>query len=214
MTTATLNPILTLSGRLRLMATTGLTLLLALVASLPQAHAADANKAQTIKALNEWRARLIEDDEKSSAEQKKLTLALSTISFKRDLRDAMTSQIAERDLEAPLNNIARIDGERVELEARRRIVDQLIFSIDMKWSGTDLRSFLENLLLDLAITDLSEPGQGGWWKFLIQASISLRETAEPGADPIKFLEAYMTDSGVLEPKSALDLMKSRNYVGH
>lgn len=187
---------------------------ISVISGSPQARAVEATKPQTLKALNEWRTRLISEDEKSNSEQKKLVLSLSQMSFKRDLRDALASQIVERDLEAPLNEIDRIDGERVELEARRRIVDQLIFAVDTKWGGSDLRSFLENLLLDLAITDLSEPGQGGWWKFLIQASISLRETAEPGADAVKFLEAYMSDSGVLDPKSALDLMKSRNYVGH
>ncbi|CAN5645394.1 hypothetical protein BH10BDE1_BH10BDE1_11840 [soil metagenome] len=184
------------------------------VALTPAWASAETSKPTVLRQLNEWRGRVIADDEKASSEQKKLVLKLSQISFKRDLRDALASQIAERDLESPLNDIGRIDDDRVEFEARRRIVDQMIFAIDTKWSGSDLRSFLESLMLDLAITDLSEPGQGGWWKFLIQASISLRETAEPGADPVKFLEAYMVDSGVLEPKSALDLMKSRNYVGH
>ncbi len=170
----------------------------------PSAHAAPTiTKADALKSLRIWRGRVIAEDEAFISSQKKQVSELAVVSLKRD----------NSDVDAPLLEIGRLDGERVELEARRRIVDQIIFAIDTKWSGTDLKGFIGTQLLDLAMNDLSEPGQGGWWKFLIQASISLRETAEPGADPIRFLEYYMTESGVLEPKSAFEIMKMRNYVG-
>ena len=172
-----------------------------------------ASRPDVLKSLRDWRTRIIDEDERASANQKKLVVSLSKIRFKRNFGDAFESQNADRELETPLSEISKIDDERVELEARRRIVDQIIFAVDTKWSGADLRSFLETQLLDFAVTDLSEPGQGGWWRFLIQAAVSLRETAEPGADPVKFLEAYTSQSGVLQPKSALDVLKSRNYVG-
>lgn len=167
------------------------------------AFASPASKSEALTALRGWRARLIAEDEKSSSAQKKIVTSLARLSLKQD---------GERELETSLGEISRVDGDRVELEARRRIVDQLIFAVDTKWSGSDLRGFLEIQLLDFAVNDLSEPGQGGWWKFLIQNAVSLRES-EPGADPIKFLEAYMNASGVLEPKSAFEVLKTRNYVG-
>ncbi len=168
------------------------------------AHSAPAvNKADALKSLRVWRGRVIAEDEALISSQKKQVTQLAAATLKRD----------NSDVDPPLLEIGRLDGERVELEARRRIVDQIIFAIDTKWAGTDLKGFIGTQLLDLAMNDLSEPGQGGWWKFLIQASISLRETAEPGADPIRFLEYYMTESSVLEPKSAFEIMKLRNYVG-
>ena len=175
-----------------------------LVANANYAHAAPAiTKPDALKTLRDWRGRIIAEDEAQTSAQKKQINILSTISLKRD----------HKDLEAPMLEIDRLDGERVELEARRRIVDQIIFAIDTKWSGSNLKGFIETELFELAVNDLSDAGQGGWWKFLIQASVSLRETAEPGADPIRFLEYYMNESGVLEPKSAYEIMKTRNYVG-
>lgn len=167
------------------------------------AEASPASKSEALSALRSWRTRLISEDEKSSSAQKKIVTSLARIGLKSE---------AERELETSLSEISRMDSERVELEARRRLVDQFIFAVDTKWSGSDLRGFLEIQLLDFAVNDLSEPGQGGWWKFLIQAAISLRES-EPGSDPVKFLEAYMNASGVLEPKSAFEVLKTRNYVG-
>lgn len=161
------------------------------------------SKADAVKNLREWRGRVIAEDEAMVSAQKKQIASLAVVTLKRDVSD----------LESPLLEISRLDGERVELEARRRIIDQIIFALDTKWSGADLKGFLITELLDLAVNDLSEPGQGGWWKFLLQASVSLRETAEQGADPIRFLEYYMAESGVIEPKSALEIMKTRNYVG-
>lgn len=168
---------------------------------LPASAMAGTSKPDVLKNLREWRSRINTDDERSTSAQKQIVKSILTMTV-------------QDNLEAPLSEIARVDSERVELEARRRIVDQLIFMIDTKWNGTDLKGFLENQLLDLAITDLSEPGEGGWWKFLIQASLSLKQTAEPGADPIRFLEAYMGESGVLEPKSALSVLKARSYIGN
>lgn len=187
--------------------------------ALPCAQATASNtKATALKELRMWRSRILSDDDRASSEQKKLVVNLSRLSLRavshRDTDESVANQIVDQELTKPLDEIGRIDSDRVELDAQRRIVDQLIFAVDTKWSGADLRTFLEGQLLDLAVTDLSDPGQGGWWKFLIQASISLREIAEPGADPIKFLEAYMSESNVLEPKSAFDVLKARKYIGN
>lgn len=168
--------------------------------SAVDANAQEPSKASAIATLRDWRQRLLLADEKSVKTQKDIVTNLSKAS-------------AQSDIEAPLSDIAKIDDERVEIEAQRRIVDQLTFAVDTKWSGAELKAFLETQLLDLAITDLSEPGQGGWWKFLIKSSIALREQAEPGADPIRFLEGYMAESTVLEPKPVLDVVKSRTYIG-
>lgn len=174
-------------------------LLLALSLFVSQKAQAASSKPEILRNLGEWRTRIVDQDERTSSAQKKIISSL-----------AANGKVSE--LDAPLNEIAKHDDDRSELEARRRIVDQIIFSVDTKWNGSNLRGFLEGQLLDLAVTDLSEARQGGWWRFLIQAAVSLKETAEPGADPVKFLEAYMAESGVLEPKPAADVLKTRNYI--
>lgn len=193
--------------------------ILSAVLTLPSIAAASPKsgartpKTEAVERLQEWRSRINDQDTKAQAAQRAHVVSLSKLSLKRDLTNDVSLEIAHRELETPLIEIENLDNERVELDARRRIVDQLIFTIDTKWSGADLKLFLIGTLLDLALNDLSDPGQGGWWRFLIHASISLRESAEPGADPIRFLEGYMAESGVLEPKSAIDFLKSRNYTG-
>ncbi len=179
----------------------------------PRASAASP-KNQVLDQLRGWRERIIEADRKAQNEQTRHINALAKLSLKRDFANAESLEIATRDLDTPLEEISKIDLERWEMKSQRQIVDQLIFAVDTKWSGTDIKGFLEMTLMELSTTDLNEPGQGAWWRFLIQASISLREIAEPGADPIRYLEGYMSESSVLEPRSALDLMKNKNYVGN
>ncbi len=171
-------------------------------------------KNQVLDQLRAWRERVLENDRKSQNAQSAQLNKLAKLSLKRDLSNSESLEIATQELESPLEEIGKLDLDRWELKAQRQIIDQLVFAVDTKWSGTDLKGFLETTLLELSITDLNDPGQGAWWRFLMQASISLRESAEPGANPIRYLEGYMAESSVLEPRSALEIMKNKNYVGN
>lgn len=196
------------------------------IGSAANASAAQKSKAPQVRAsstspkhvaldqLRAWRERVLENDRKAQNAQSGHINKLAKLSLKRDLGNAESLEIANLELESPLEEISKLDLERWELKAQRQIIDQLVFAVDTKWSGTDLKAFLETTLLELSVTDLSEPGQGAWWRFLLQASVSLRESAEPGADPIRYLEGYMAESSVLEPRSALEIMKNKNYVGN
>jgi hypothetical protein len=171
-------------------------------------------KHQALDQLRAWRERILENDRKSQNAQTGAINKLAKLSLKRDLSNAESLEIANLELESPIEEIAELDLDRWELKAQRQIVDQLMFAVDTKWSGTDLKGFLETTLLELSATDLADPGQGAWWRFLLQASVSLRESTEPGADPIRYLEGYMAESSVLTPRSALEIMKNKNYVGN
>lgn len=185
-----------------------------LVISLPLAAEASSAKSQAITAIRAWRERVIEQDRKAENAQASSLTQASRVSLKRDFSQPQTLEVLAREIDGPLERLQALDDERLEFKAQRQILDQLIFRIDSKWSGNNLKGFLETSLLEMAQNDLVEPGNGSWWRFLIQASIALREVAEPGADPLRFLEAYMTESTVLTPKSVLDLMRSQNYVGN
>lgn len=171
-------------------------------------------KAQAIAAVRGWRERVIELDRKAESAQAESLTQAARLSLKRDFSQSQTLDILTREIETPLEKLQELDDERLELKAQRQILDQLIFRIDSKWNGNNLKGFLETSLLEMAQTDLADPGQGTWWRFMIQASLALREAAEPGADPLRFLEAYMSDSTVLTPKPLLELLRSQNYVGN
>lgn len=171
-------------------------------------------KAQAIAAVRVWRERVIELDRKAESAQAESLTQAARLSLKRDFSQSQTLDILTREIETPLEKLQELDDERLELKAQRQILDQLIFRIDSKWNGNNLKGFLETSLLEMAQTDLADPGQGTWWRFMIQASLALREAAEPGADPLRFLEAYMSDSTVLTPKPLLELLRSQNYVGN
>ncbi len=202
-----LRPILTFQMSI-VTAVSAVTVVLAMGLLPAKTHAQTPAKTEAIKTLRDWRQRLLQEDEKAIKSQKEIVMSLAKagVQSTAELR-------AQSDIEPQLNAIENVDIERVEMEAQRRIVDQLTFAVDTKWSGADLKTFLEAQLLDLALVDLSEPGQGGWWKFLIKSSIALRDLSEPGADPIRFLEAYMAESTVLDPKPIGDVVKSRTYIG-
>lgn len=182
--------------------------------SLAVRAGAASPKHKALDQLRAWRERILEHDRKSQNALNGHINKLSKLSLKRDLSNSESLEIATLELESPLEEISKLDLERWELKAQRQIVDQLVFAVDTKWSGADLKAFLETTLFELSVTDLADPGQGAWWKFLLQAAVSLRESTEPGADPIRYLEGYMAESTVLEPRSALEIMKNKNYVGN
>lgn len=191
-------------------------LLFALMACMGlNAHA--SAKSDTLGRLKEWRERTIELNRRAEETQRRELKALTTVSLKRDFSTPAGKDAALREINRPQGEIETADSDRTEMSARLKIIDQLIFAVDTKFdvkaSAGSVSGFLEGQLMDLAASDLAEPGTGQWWKFLTQAAIGLREIAEPGEDPIRFLESYTRDSSVLNPRSVIEIMESRRYVG-
>ncbi|MBL7689592.1 MAG: hypothetical protein JNJ49_16265 [Bdellovibrionaceae bacterium] len=193
-------------------------LLFALLAGTSlDAHASGSAKSDTLGRLKEWRERTIELSRKAEETQRRELKALATASLKPDFSTPAGKEAAHREINGPLTEIENADIDRTEMSARLKIIDQLIFAVDTKFDGkaraSSVSGFLEGQLMDFATSDLAEPGTGQWWKFLTQAAIGLREIAEPGEDPIRFLESYTRDSSVLNPRSVIEIMESRRYVG-
>ena len=172
----------------------------------------DRSKAEVVQALRGWRERVMDLNRNAVDAQKAQLKTLASLKLKREQ--------AVQDLMGPMDELETLDTNRLEFESRLKIIDQLIFAVDTnyaklgsRWNSATLASFLETQLMELATTDLAEPGNGSWWKFLIQASIAMREVIEPGEDPIRFLELYTRDSSVMNPKSVIEIRESRRYVG-
>jgi hypothetical protein len=187
-------------------------------AVLDQAQAQQVpDKALAVRQLRAVRERVLERDRELQTQIRSTLNQIARMSLSFDLDQGARAQDARRRVDQPLDFIQSLDQDRIELDAQRRIVDQLIFALDTKWSGRDLKAFLEMQLMEMAAvdldSDLNDSRRGEWWRFLLQASVALREIAEPNEDPIAFFESYMKFSRVLDPRNAIDFMLERAYVG-
>ena len=175
------------------------------------------DKALAVRQLRAVRERILERDRELQTQVRSTLNQISRTSLSFDLDSGARVDDARRRVDQPLDFIQNLDQDRIELDARRRIVDQLIFALDTKWSGRDLKAFIEMQLMEMATidldSDLNDPRRGEWWRFLLQSSVALREIAEPNEDPIAFFESYMKFSQVLEPRNVIDFLLERAYVG-
>lgn len=140
--------------------------------------------------------------------------------IKKRLQSSTELRIYDQDTKLARTRVAQfglsleeLTKRRMEFAARRDFVDQLILQFDSKWSSQPMKQFLEQQLLEMAITDLSDQrGSGKAWKFLTYLSIVIRELSEPREDTLALIEGYMNFGGVLEPGNPADYLASRNYT--
>jgi hypothetical protein len=102
--------------------------------------------------------------------------------------------------------------ERNEKNARREVLDRMIFTIDTKWNSQPLRPFLEKAFLEMASKDLSDGRDARLWKAFTYLSICVREVPEPREDILDVIEGYLNFSGVLTPKTPAEFLSSRSYT--
>ena len=120
-----------------------------------------------------------------------------------------------KKIETLAGQLSDIEERRAELIARREFVDQLIFQIDAKWVGQPLQQFLEHTFLEMALTDLNDPHEGGrLWKFITYMSIAVREVPEKREDVLNVVESYMNWSTILDPKSPAEYLAGRDYTNY
>lgn len=138
--------------------------------------------------------------------------------IKSRLRDSASIRlkdgaIADKKASEITAQIAELEKKRAEATARQLFVDRLILAVDARWSGGNLQKFIEFQLLDMATTDLLNPQEGSSiWKFLVFASIAVREIPERNESPISILENYMDFASVLNPKPPAEYSNSRHYT--
>lgn len=139
--------------------------------------------------------------------------------IKNLLRDSATirlendNKFKDKSAEKIASRIAELEKKRAELIARRSFIDRLILAIDSRWDGENLKQFLEHQLLDMATADLTNPeGPSSIWKFILYASIVVREIPERNENPISILENYMESTAVLDPKPPAEFAAGRHYT--
>src|SRR5262249_15859028 len=86
----------------------------------------------------------------------------------REIDSALGKRIEEPQTANLEKEIEVLKGEKHEHALRQEFLDRLIFQVDTKFAGTDLRAFLEHALLDMAKVDAMQASDngGGLWKFL------------------------------------------------
>jgi len=108
--------------------------------------------------------------------------------------------------------VNRLRVAKHEHTLRQEFLDRLIFQVDTKFSGGDLRPFLERTLTEMAKVDAASmaPNDAGLWKFLKFAAEVVGKLPEKKENILTFLEGYMNRS-VANPIRPEDFMSTRNY---
>lgn len=124
------------------------------------------------------------------------------------------TRVEDKRAEKIASQITELENTRSELIARRVFIDRLILAIDTRWNGKqDLKQFLEHQLLDMANADLTSPQtSNSIWKFILYASIVVREIPERSENPLSILENYMEFTTVLNPKPPGEYAAGRHYT--
>jgi hypothetical protein len=178
------------------------------------ANAATSNVAPTLS-KQDIINRLKEVQERQGSELRSLDDGI-----KKRLAESTTVSLKSVDLKLADRRISRLGGQvddlnrrRLEFSARRDFLNNLIFTIDTKWNGEALNTFLEHSFLDMAMTDVSDSrGESRLAKFLMYASIAVREAPEPREDVLNVLESYINFANILDPKTPALFIASRSYT--
>jgi len=111
-------------------------------------------------------------------------------------------------LELTIEKLRTVKNEHV---MREDLLNRLIFQIDTKFGGGDLRAFLEPALLEMAKIDATNSSNHtGLWKFMKFCSEAIRKLPERKENVLAFLEGYMNRS-VSNPITPDEYLAQRNY---
>jgi len=173
----------------------------------PTSASPQPTKADVVERLRTMQLKLTQEIGTLENSTKKRLNESTTISLKED------ANISTRKITRLADQIADIDKKRTELLARRDFVDQLVLQVDSKWQGQALHKFLEHTILDMSLTDLTNPqGSGDLWRFCTFLSIAIREVPTGRDDVIGILEDYMNFASVLNPKTPAEFLAGRDYT--
>lgn len=129
----------------------------------------------------------------------------------------LDSAIAKKFEDTKLNNfeeeVQSLKAERQEYSLRQEFLNRLIFQLDTKYSGGDLRAFLERALVEMAKIDATSTATAGegLWKFLKYSADAIHRLPEQKENILAFLEGYMNLS-VMNPVLPEQYLASRNYT--
>jgi hypothetical protein len=125
--------------------------------------------------------------------------------------------LAKKFEDASLTNfeeeVETLKAERHEYDLRQEFLNRLIFQLDTKFAGGDLRGFLERALVEMAKVDATSTAVSGdgLWKFLKYSADAIHRLPEQKENILAFLEGYMNLS-VTNPVLPEQYLATRNYT--
>lgn len=157
-----------------------------------------------------------------AAERSGIEVKAAALRDLQELRNENTKRLREidqtmnRKIEEGGANLEKEVGDlrdtRREYMARLEFLNRLIFQVDTKFGGGDLRAFLERSLTDMAKVDaVSSNAETGLWKFMKYTADALRRLPEQKENILSFIEGYMTRS-VTNPIRPEEYLSTRNYT--
>lgn len=152
-----------------------------------------------------------------------LQLKADTIRYLQDLRSQNVKRLREIDqtLEQKIEiskptdleqDVRALRVQKREHMLRQEFLDRLIFQVDTKFVGGDLRKFFEVTLTEMAKIDaITSAVDTGLWKFMKFAADAVRRLPEQKENIVSFIEGYMNRS-ISNPIRPEDYLNSRNYT--
>ena len=140
--------------------------------------------------------------------------------IKKQLNETLTMEAGKDDLSTTsrrtsliTRKIDELNKRRAELNARREVVDRLIFQLDTKWTPAQkLQTFLEQTFIEMAAADLADGRDSRLWKAFTYLSMVMREVPEQNEDVVGVFQGYLSFSSLLDPKTPAEFLASRNYT--
>jgi len=115
-------------------------------------------------------------------------------------------------LDSLSTQLTELQNRYQEMKLRIYVVSRLLFQVESKFAGGDLRGFLEKQLLEMAYTEFtSSKDNETVANFFTYLSIAIRELPERHADVVSFIEGYIAFSTISTPKHPHLYLKESNY---
>ncbi len=130
-----------------------------------------------------------------------------------EINESLTRKLDDSDDPSFDTEMLRLKMQQREHQLRQDFLNRLIFQVDTKFRGGDLRVFLQSALVDMARVDAVSSAQNdsGMWKFLKYSADAIRRLPEQKENILAFLEGYMNRS-VSNPVPPKDYLAARNYT--
>ncbi len=175
------------------------------------------SKVQVLASLKALQGHQTQQLEATTQSIQRVLLETRSITLQKG-NDSLASESVLTNLPERLGDIQR---HRDELRLRSDFLNQLAVQLENKWNAQSLNQFLEQILFEMALNELtnpsnheasSDPLRRRVWLFYTYLSIAIREIPDPREDTLAFLSGYMEFSSIQSPKSPLEFLDSRNYT--
>ncbi len=163
------------------------------------------SKPEVMEQLRLWQK---QNTEQISMTDEQIRLTLQEVGGEKITDPEKRQQLGE--LSQKLNDLKK---SRLEFIKQNQLIDQTIFQVETKYTGDDLKTFLQQRYLEMALIEsksLSADTQLS--TFYTYLSIALRDLPEPGENPLAFLKGYVKFSSVSHPKNPNEFLAQRNFT--